>query len=170
MLPWSVIASPADARRLAAELRRAPRRSRTAWETAGDTEEATASDAGAGRTDLALAIGAASAWLSRAPLAAPRSALNLLSNGIDNAGPPPEAARDAALRPGVAINAVIFGAAARAAPYFERRVIGGSGAFLLQIEEPGDMIDTLALKFWLDIAGGTDSDSVAAASRTQVRG
>lgn len=172
VLPWSVIETPADARRLATALRKAPRRSRTAWETVGDAEEAAASDEGPGRTDLALAIGAANAWLQRAPLTAPRSALNLLSNGVDNAGAPPEAARDAALRPGVAINAVVFGAAARAAPYFERRVIGGSGAFLLQIEEPGDMIDTLSLKFWLDIASGTEPDtgSFDAASRPKACG
>lgn len=153
VVPWTVVASAQDARRVAAVLRAAPRIDRSHYlEESEGLESLQTTDAeDCGRTDVALAIGGSLERAMTAPFAARRSVINILSNGVDNSGGAPERARDQALELGMTVNAVVFGSRRDVPAYFEERVIGGPGAFMMTIREPGDMVASLARKFWRDM-------------------
>src|SRR3546814_20311312 len=79
-------------------------------------------------TDMAGAAGSAFALSRAAPFPTRRSVLNILSNGVDNDGPSPDAVRDHAIRLGMTINGIVFGPRADLPGYFRDHVIGGPGA------------------------------------------
>src|SRR3546814_16737195 len=68
-----------------------------------------------------------------------RSVVNILSNGVDNNGPTPDAARDQAIRLGITINGIVFGERDDLADYFRQHVIGGPGAFIMTVGKPEDL-------------------------------
>src|SRR3546814_6571704 len=76
-------------------------------------------------TDMAGAAGSAFALSRAAPFPTRRSVLNILSNGVDNDGPSPDALRDHAIRLGMTINGIVFGPRADLTGYFRDHLIGG---------------------------------------------
>src|SRR3546814_1304268 len=84
--------------------------------------------------DVGEAVQSAVALSTAAPFLARRSVVNILSNGVDNNGPTPDAARDQAIRMGITINGIVFGERDDLADYFRQHVIGGPGAFIMTVE------------------------------------
>ncbi len=157
IVPWTVIASPQDAARVAAQLRAAPRIDRSQYDSNDQGPEIAASDtrsSGGGMTDIAQAVGAASRLAEDAPFRGRRAVINILSNGVDNAGFDPSLQRDEAIRQGATINGVVFGGRRDLPAYFEQNVIGGPGAFLMTVQNPADLPKALEKKFWRDLIAG----------------
>lgn len=152
VVPWTQVTSQNDALRTARTLRQAPRIDRSHYAMGPDEQDSVdttaVSDA---RTDIALAIAFATNAAVLAPFDATRTIVNICSNGVDNAGEPPRAARDAALRSGITINGVVFGAQRDLRPYFETSVTGGPGSFVMEVRAPDDLPDALERKFWRDM-------------------
>lgn len=152
VVPWTVIASAADAARTAELLTKAPRIDRSHYEL-GPNEEGSGSGAAAAnaRTDLALAIDGAMRFSQQSPFPAPRTTLNILCNGVDNSGDWPNRARREALRSGLTINGVVFGGITRLQPFFAEHVAGGPGAFVMHVNRPRDLLPALERKFLQDL-------------------
>ena len=154
IVPWTVIASPEDAAQVAAQLRAAPRIDRSHYDGNHQGPEAVQSDtasSGGGMTDIAQAVGAATRLAVDAPFQGRRAVINILSNGVDNAGFDPSLQRDAAIRQGATINGVVFGGRRDLPAYFKQNVIGGPGAFLMTVRDPADLPGALEKKFWRDL-------------------
>lgn len=164
IVPWTVVASPEDALEVAAQLRAAPRIDRSHYEgnhQAPDESQSSGASASGGMTDIAAAIDAAIRLSNDSPLQGRRTVINILSNGIDNAGSTPNLPRDAAVKQGATINGIVFGSRHDLPAYFERNVIGGPGAFLMTVQDPADLPKALEKKFWRDLIAGNavSSDS-----------
>lgn len=125
VLPWTRIATEADAGKWADNLARAPRAS-LSW------------------TSISGAIIHARRELAACPFEATRRVIDVSGDGLNNSGPPVEAMRDEAVAEGIVINGLpivndrpTFG---RPPPanldlYFRDRVIGGPGAFYILAED-----------------------------------
>ncbi|MCA3352128.1 MAG: DUF1194 domain-containing protein [Roseomonas sp.] len=125
VLPWTRIATEADARKWAEDLARAPRAS-LSW------------------TSISGAIIHARRELAACPFEATRRVIDVSGDGVNNSGPLVEVARDEAVAEGIVINGLpivndrpTFG---RPPPanldlYFRDRVIGGPGAFHIVAED-----------------------------------
>jgi hypothetical protein len=125
ILPWTRIASAADARDWAEELAMAPRAS-LSW------------------TSISGAIIHARRELAACPFEATRRVIDISGDGLNNSGPPVTVLRDEAVAEGIVINGLpivndrpTFG---RPPPanldlYFRDYVIGGPGAFYIVAED-----------------------------------
>lgn len=145
LVPWTLIASIEDAKRVAVRLR-GFRIARSSWQrldngsgARGKTPEL--------RTDISGTIDFAAAQALAAPYAAQRSVINVCANGADNVAQDPRAARDRALAAGIVINGLVIGGSKGLADYFRERVQGGPGSFVTQLTKPeavaAAMIDKL---------------------------
>ena len=148
IVPWTVIASPADAQRVARLFDTAPRIDRSGY---GSYRPLSLNQPNNGMTDIAEALNSALRLSMTAPFPARRSVVNILSNGVDNNGQNPSAVRDQAIRRGVTINGVVFGGHPDLPGYFRRNIIGGPGAFLMEVEQPADLPRALEKKLWQDL-------------------
>lgn len=155
VVPWTVIETRADAERVAAQLNGAPRIDRSAFGRYRPLSSSVDRDRG-GMTDIAEAIEAAVRLSVAAPYAAPRSVVNILSNGVDNNGQDPTVVRDNAIRMGITLNGIVFGDRDDLPDYFRQNVIGGPGAFLMTVNKPEDLPSALEKKFWQDLVAGLD--------------
>ena len=125
VIPWRRIASQADADAWAETLAEAPRVS-LSW------------------TSISGAIDFSRQVLREAPFEGTRRVIDVSGDGVNNSGRPAEVARDEAVAEGITINGLpivndrpTFG---RIPPlpldqYFERNVIGGTGAFMIVAED-----------------------------------
>ncbi|MBC7433969.1 MAG: DUF1194 domain-containing protein [Rubritepida sp.] len=125
VLPWTRIASQADAHLWADRLAEAPRAS-LSW------------------TSISAAIDFSRRILAEAPFEATRQVIDISGDGVNNSGRAVERARDEAVADGIVINGLpiindrpTFG---RPPPvpldlYFEASVIGGPGAFMVVAED-----------------------------------
>ncbi|WP_299391701.1 DUF1194 domain-containing protein [Pelagibius sp.] len=166
VVPWTVIAGPEDAARVAAQLRDAPRIDRSHYDGNHQAPQAgggagTAASTG-GMTDIAQAVGAATRIAAAAPYQGRRAVINILSDGVDNAGFDPAMLRDEAIRQGATVNGVVFGGRRDLPAYFRENVIGGPGAFLMTVQDPQDLPKALEKKFWRDLIAGHTPASAAA--------
>ncbi|WP_420347971.1 DUF1194 domain-containing protein [Pelagibius sp.] len=156
VVPWTVIAGPEDAARIAAQLRDAPRIDRSHYD--GNHQAPHAGGGAAvstgGMTDIAQAVGAATRLAAGAPYRGRRAVINILSDGVDNAGFDPAMLRDEAIRLGATVNGVVFGGRSDLPAYFRENVIGGPGAFLMTVQDPEDLPKALEKKFWRDLIAG----------------
>jgi hypothetical protein len=151
VVPWTVIESPADGARVAAQLDAAPRIDRRGF---GMFRPSSLDQGARGLTDIAEAVRAALEISMTAPFPAGRSVINVLSNGVDNDGQDPRAVRDQAIRLGVTINGVVFGNMPDLPDYFRSNIVGGPGAFLMTVQKPQDLPVALEKKFWQDLIAG----------------
>jgi Ca-activated chloride channel homolog len=103
-------------------------------------------------TDLSRAIECGRHLLSHTPFSATRSVLNIIGDGVDNLAEEPDAARDRAVAAGITVNGVVVNASPAVVGYYRNHVIGGHGAFVLDVADPATMIDVMTKKFLLDIA------------------
>jgi hypothetical protein len=150
IVPWTVIETRADAERVAAQFNAAPRIDRSAFGRYGPVTSSV-DRSRAGMTDIGEAVESAVALSQAAPFAARRSVVNILSNGVDNNGPAPDAVRDQAISLGITINGIVFGDRDDLPDYFRDHVIGGPGAFLMTVNKPEDLPRALEKKFWQDL-------------------
>ena len=125
VVPWTRIGGRADAEGWAETLARAPRQS-LSW------------------TSISGGIQAARRELAILPFEATRRVIDVSGDGVNNSGPPAEAARDEAVAEGVTINGLPivndrpgFGRTSSVPldTYYERSVIGGPGAFLVVADD-----------------------------------
>jgi hypothetical protein len=132
VVDWAVIRNLADARAFAAALTAAPR-------------------SYFGRTAIGAAIDVSFALFAESAFETGRRVIDVSGDGTSNQGRPPTAARDAAVGAGAVINGLaIFNRKAAAlggylamhtnppgglAQYYRENVIGGSGAFVVQIDD-----------------------------------
>jgi hypothetical protein len=151
IVPWTVIEDRADGQRIAALFDAAPRIDRSGY---GMYAPSSLDHGERGMTDIAEAVGAALRIAQTAPFPARRAVINVLSNGVDNNGQNPRLIRDEAIRQGVTINGVVFGPRQDLPGYFRRNIVGGPGAFLMTVQEPGDLPTALEKKFWQDLIAG----------------
>jgi hypothetical protein len=125
VIPWTRIGTQADADGWAEALALAPRAS-LSW------------------TSISGGIDYGRRMLAEAPFEATRRVIDVSGDGVNNSGPPAEAARDRAVAEGITINGLpilndrpTFG---RLPPiplddYFREAVIGGQGAFMIAAED-----------------------------------
>lgn len=124
VLPWTRIASRADAEDWAAALGRAPRVS-LSW------------------TSVSGGIEFSRQVLAEAPWQAVRRVIDVSGDGVNNSGPPAEEARDRAVAEGITINGLpilndrpTFGRpTVPLDEYYRESVVGGPGAFVIAVEE-----------------------------------
>jgi Ca-activated chloride channel homolog len=149
VVPWTLIASPEDARRVGRELREARGIPRFGYGTAHLRPWRSN-----GATDISEALLHATSLAIGAPYRASRTVLNICSNGTDNIGEGPERARDEALALGLVVNGLVLGREqGEVARYFRDKVQGGEGSFVLHVREPKDVASAMLSKFLMDIAG-----------------
>jgi len=143
VLPWTRIASPADAFTWASRLDEAPRAS-LSW------------------TSISGALDYSHRVLGDAPFEATRRVIDVSGDGVNNSGGPVEAARDKLVADGVTINGLpimndrpTFG---RLPPvpldeYFRESVVGGPGAFVIPAEDFQAFGHAVKRKLIREIAG-----------------
>lgn len=139
LVPWRVIATPADAAAMAGEIAGMP--------------------AVRGRgTSISRALAFASVLLDDGSVDGARQVIDVSGDGANNAGPPVAAARDAVVAKGVTINGLPVmsepgGAMDELDRYYEECVIGGLGAFVMVAEDWEDFADTIRRKLVMEISG-----------------
>src|SRR3712207_4772062 len=143
VLPWTRIASPADAYTWASRLDEAPRAS-LSW------------------TSISAALDFSGRVLAEAPFEGTRRVIDVSGDGVNNSGGPVEAARDKLLADGVTINGLpimndrpTFG---RLPPvpldeYFRESVVGGPGSFVIPTEDFQAFGQAVKRKLIREIAG-----------------
>ncbi len=143
VIPWTRIASQADAEAWAGTLAAAPRVS-LSW------------------TSISGAIEFSRRALDQCPHEATRKVIDVSGDGVNNSGMPAEMARDRAVAEGITINGLpilndrpTFG---RAPPipldiYYRESVIGGQGAFMIAAEDFEAFGNAVRRKLIREIAG-----------------
>jgi hypothetical protein len=119
-----------------------------------------------GRTSIGAAIDFSMERFAAAPAASDKRIIDISGDGTSNAGRTVTEARDQAVAAGVTINALAIintqanpGYAFHTQPpgglpkYFEENVIGGSGAFVLQVENFGTFAEAITRKLLTEIVG-----------------
>lgn len=148
VVPWTVIGSPADARRIAKELRAARGVPRFGY---NDIQKRPWRSNGA--TDISEALVYGTTMAIGAPTRASRTVINICTNGTDNIGEGPERARDEAMTLGLVINGLVLGKKyGDLTGYLRDHVQGGGGSFVLHVREPEDLTAAMLAKFVMDIA------------------
>jgi hypothetical protein len=163
VVPWTMIETIDDARRVATSLRRAPDIDRSGWARRGNGSDTSA--AAERRTDISTAIDFALDLILIAPYRSPRSVINISANGKDNVGPGPRAARDRAVAAGVVINALAMGPRKHIAAYLDQQVRGGPGSFVMEVSAPEHVAAAMLDKLLRDlIAAGPQAHLAAPAT------
>ncbi len=163
VVPWTTIASVADAKRVSEAIAAVPRIDRSGYESSQDDGAIRSfpipfADA---RTDISMAIEFGTSLAATAPLTATHTVINICSDGTDNAGAQPLQARDRALSAGYTINGVVFGNRRDVAGFFESSVAGGPGAFVMVIDGTDDMRQSLERKFLRDLIAALEARASA---------
>jgi Protein of unknown function (DUF1194) len=127
------------------------------------------------RTAIGAAIDFSMDRLNAAPVIADRRVIDISGDGTSNAGRPVTEARDEALAKGVTINGLAIintqaspGFTTHTQPpgglpnYYKENVIGGTGAFLLVVDNFETFADAMTRKLVSEIAGLPRSDFAAA--------
>jgi Ca-activated chloride channel family protein len=78
--------------------------------------------------------------------------LNILEDEIDKLNEQPDAARDRAVATRIMVNDVVVNGSPAVVGYYRDHVIGGHGAFVLDVADPATMVDVMTRKFLLDVA------------------
>jgi hypothetical protein len=148
-IPWTLIASPADARAFAEKVRRAPR---------SDNAFTCMSRA------LQLVEGKV---LPFVPVPADRVIIDVSGDGHDNCNltPPVEAVRDRLVAEGVTINGLPILAGQEAATledWYRSHVIGGNSAFLVTAQGFADFGRAIRQKFMVEVSMRSDGTAFAA--------
>jgi hypothetical protein len=140
LVPWRIIAGPADADRFAEEIAALPP-SRSMG------------------TSISRALAFATTLLEDDAVASDRRIIDVSGDGVNNIGPPVTPARDAAVARGITINGlpVLVSGKSRILPdldrYYEECVIGGPGDFVLPAGSKEEMAQTILRKLIIEISG-----------------
>lgn len=157
LVPWTIIGSAEEAARVSAALASVEIIDRSDY-GGGDHEDARGEDdvvSPERLTDISVAIDYASLRLRSAPYATSRSVMNILANGIDNVQDETDdgvgRSRDRALDRGFTINGLALGSDAEVVQYFRSNVIGGRGAFVMELSDPNEAGEIMMEKFRRDL-------------------
>jgi hypothetical protein len=147
VVDWAVVRDGEDAASIAATMLKAPR-------------------SFASRTSISGAIYFAMGQLVSAKVAAEKKVIDISGDGTSNSGPPVTEARDQAVASGITINGLAIintkagpGFTLHTQPpgglpeYYRQNVIGGPGAFMLQVENFDTFADAITRKLVSEIAG-----------------
>ena len=147
VVDWTTIRDGEDAASIATTMLKAPR-------------------SFASRTSISGAIYFSMAQLASAKVSADKRIIDISGDGTSNSGPPVAEARDQAVAAGITINGLAIintqagpGFTMHTQPpgglpeYYRQNVIGGPGAFLLQVENFGTFAEAMARKLVSEIAG-----------------
>jgi hypothetical protein len=128
-----------------------------------------------GRTSISAAIDYALERIAAAPAEADKRIIDISGDGTNNSGRPVTEARDQAVASGVTVNGLAIintqanpGYAFHTQPpgglpkYYEENVIGGPGAFLLQVENFDSFAEAITRKLVTEIAGVPATSNYAA--------
>ncbi|MGE5271558.1 MAG: DUF1194 domain-containing protein [Thiohalocapsa sp.] len=159
VVDWTVVRDEEGAGSVAATMRTAPR-------------------SYIGRTAIGSAIDFAMARLAEAPATGDKRVIDISGDGTSNAGRAVTEARDDAVAAGVRINGLAIvntqanpGYAFHTHPpgglphYYEENVIGGSGAFLLQVENFDSFAEAMTRKLVAEIAAAPAPTPTRTAAR-----
>jgi hypothetical protein len=129
-----------------------------------------------GRTSISAAIDFAMTRMAAAPATADKKIIDISGDGTSNAGRAVSESRDDAVAGGVTINGLAIinnaanpGYAFHTHPpgglpkYYEDNVIGGSGAFVLQVEDFQTFSEAITRKLLAEIAAASSPVKTAAA-------
>lgn len=106
-----------------------------------------------GLTGIADALLAAAAALDRLEDQAKRRVIDISGDGMANVGPPPGPIRDALVARGITINGLaILASEPWLDSYYDNDVIGGEGAFLLQVKDFQSFATAIEQKLLAEIA------------------
>lgn len=139
VVPWTRIATLADAQAWIQALSQHPPRA-------------------IGATSLSGAIEFSQRMLEEAPWQAPRRVIDISGDGDNNSGPPPEGPRDRAVEVGIVINAIAIMNDPHANmrmpldAYFRDSVIGGPGAFVIGVEDFHGFAQAVRRKLILEVS------------------
>jgi hypothetical protein len=161
LVPWTVIDSAEDAARVSQALASVTLIDRTHY-GGGDMEQDGNADPAAMHdrlTDMSEAIAVASLLLASSPHATERAVMNICANGTDNFEGGTESSRDAALAQGFTINGLVLGQDAELAQYFRSSVIGGPGAFAMDISDAKDAGEFMTRKLVRDLLASAPADA-----------
>lgn len=153
VLPWTLLASRADAEHIAADLRSTLEIDRSGYRRPDNDSDPKPPDQGL-RTDVSGAIEFAVDMVAQAPYATDRKVINICANGVDNVSAHPDAARDRALAAGAIINGMVIGSRPDVAAYFRRHVQAGPGSFVVEARQPADVAAAMLDKFLRDLLAG----------------
>jgi hypothetical protein len=155
VVPWRLIASPADAEAAARALE--------ALADADVQAEAIARErVYAGRlTNHARAMDHAGELMDAAPFPSRRRVVNMVGDGADNVGGVAAEARDRLVEAGVTVNGVVVGDDAGVLDYYRREVSGGDGAFVMVATAPDRVVEVMLRKFLRDLVAFGDAAPAA---------
>jgi hypothetical protein len=157
VVPWTRIASSADAEAFATRLAEPPQR----------PDPAVVSDL---HTSISGGIEFSRRLLSEAPWNATRWVIDVSGDGDNNSGPPVEQARDRAVAEGIVINGLAIAnehppfAYAGPVPledYYRDAVIGGPGAFVILAEDFHGFAEAVRRKLAREIAAPVPASALA---------
>lgn len=121
-----------------------------------------------GLTAIGDALLAASAALKSVPDQATRQVIDVSGDGMANIGPPPATVRDALIAQGVVINGLaILASEPWLDNYYNDDVIGGEGAFLLQVKDFNSFATAIQQKLLAEIAARSPEQSRRALAQMQ---
>lgn len=113
-------------------------------------------------TSISGALGFASPQFDANAFEGVRRVIDVSGDGANNMGPPVLVAREAALALGITVNGLPIAIKAgnswslggdQLVAYYRDCVIGGPGAFVLPVTEPGALLEAIRQKLVLEIAG-----------------
>ena len=154
-LPWTRIDSQRTAQRLATQLRGMRRR------------------ATSGGTSISAAIRISTDYFRRSPFRSQRKVIDVSGDGRNNSGWGLELVRKRAVDRGITINGLaILNDVATLHLYFQQRVIGGTGAFVISAKDYDDYVSAIRRKLLAEIGNvpvslkGKDDEPSAPDSRS----
>lgn len=135
VLPWTIVANPADADRLGLVL------------------QSTGRELAQGGTSISTALNFSAALFAAAP-AAERLVIDVSSDGRNNSGPPVPPVRDRLVAHGITINGLtILNEWPTLATYFENNVAGGPGYFVIPSNDYESYGEAIFRKLLREITG-----------------
>lgn len=143
IVPWTIIATRADAERVAEKLSAQPANS-------------------ARRTSIASALGFGADLFAESPFRGMKRVIDISGDGPNNQGEPVEIARDAVVGQGITINGLPLMTSgglssvydvANLDQYYADCVIGGPGAFMIPVNDWSQFPEAIRRKLVLELAG-----------------
>ena len=118
--------------------------------------------ASAGRTAIGPALLAAASQFARLAEPPVRRVIDISGNGMANFGLPPAVARDRIVANGITINGLVLPAGEPSlASYYRDNVIGGAGAFVLEVRDEAGFDEAMLRKLVREVAGGGNTAEVS---------
>jgi hypothetical protein len=158
VVPWTVIASRADAERAAAQLSASP-------------------PASARRTSISGALEFGADLLAESPFEGQKRVIDISGDGPNNQGAPVTIARDAVLAQGIVINGLPLMTSggmsslydvAELDRYYADCVVGGPGSFMVPVNDWAQFPEAIRRKLVLELAGGEPPVNSAAPEQPEI--